>query len=102
MPIEPTLITVFILLIPAILFSFGKGAKLISGYSLMNESQKSTVNEKKLTRDMAIFLYMLIALIFIWHVAYKYGFDGVGLTLIGIIIVLVFIINSVLIFVNRK
>ncbi|WP_419744148.1 DUF3784 domain-containing protein (plasmid) [Macrococcoides bohemicum] len=102
MPIEPTLITISILLAPAILFSFGKGAKLISGYSLMNEAQRETINEKKLTRDMAMFLYALIGLIFIWHVAYRYGFDGFGLTLIGIIIGLVFVINAILIFINKK
>lgn len=102
MPIEPTLISIFILLVPAILFSLGKGADFISGYSLTNDSQKASINEKKLTRDMAIFLYVLIGLICIWHVAYRYGFDGFGLAIIGIIISLVFAINVILIVISKK
>lgn len=101
MPIIPTLIIAFILLIPAIIFSLGKGADLISGYSLMSNDKKQQYNRKKLTKDMAIFLYSIIALIFIWHSFFKFGLHLNTIYITMLFIMFVIIMNIILVRKNK-
>ncbi|WP_414043417.1 DUF3784 domain-containing protein [Macrococcus sp. EM39E] len=102
MPLVPTLISIAILLIPAVFFTLGKGADFISGYSLMNDKQKRQFDEKKLTRDTAILIYFLIALIVVWHIVYRNGFTFFSTTLVVVFILTILIANIVLLLKNKK
>ena len=48
---------VFVVL--GIVFFLGKGAGLVAGYNTASEEEKSRIDEKKLLRAMAVFMFVL-------------------------------------------
>ena len=54
------LITGFFVLL-GILFAFGKGSGLIAGYNTSSPDEKAKIDEKKLCRFMAKFMFVLAA-----------------------------------------
>ncbi|TDM06992.1 DUF3784 domain-containing protein [Macrococcus lamae] len=68
------LIIILLFLVPlAIMFSMGKGAMLISGYSTMSKEKQSQYDEKKLCQGMSRFLYVVIALMIALYLVDNFG-----------------------------
>lgn len=84
------------------MFSLGKGAKYISGYSLMSKEKKDLYDEKKLTKYMSYLLYFVIALVLVSYVAYHQGININIFAIIFFIIILVCVMNVIIIKISKK
>ncbi|RXK17484.1 DUF3784 domain-containing protein [Macrococcus sp. DPC7161] len=101
-PFIITLVIVTFLLLLGIMFRMGKGADLISGYSLMSKEKKSLYDEKKLTTYSSYVSYSLIILFIVW---YLFSRQGSYINIYGMgffIIIYTCIVNVIIIKMSKK